>query len=134
MNKVIIFLLVCLSPVAGFEPAKKHTKQIRTSDGKVVSREKKDDEILVVGRGNLKFKGSFYLKKGTGLKFFYGVCGGHGGQGDFSGGPPNSFRIYRQTDGVTKEYRVRYKDFHSAKTKDFELFDGDVVRADVRIF
>jgi hypothetical protein len=134
MKKLLILLLICLSPASGFDPGKKNTRKARTHDGSVVSREKRADEILVVGSGNLKFKGSFYLQKGTGIKFFYGVCGGHGGKGDFGGGPPASLKITRVVDGKQKIFEMKYRDLHLAKTPDFELLDGDRVFANARIF
>ncbi len=79
-------------------------------------------------------KGTFYLNEGTGLKFFDWICGGHGGEGDFGGGPPVNLKITRIVDGKQQFFRIEFKNLHLVKTPDFELLDGDVVLANERIF
>lgn len=133
-KEILVGLVLCFVPCLanGFESG--NGKTARTPDGKIVSREKAEDEIAVSASGNLKIKGIFYLKEGTGLKFFYWICGGHGGEGDFGGGPPVNLKIARVVDGKQQVFRIKFKDLHLAKTADFELLDGDVVLADERIF
>ena len=129
-----MILCICLGSIQAFEGKTKDPEKVRTHDGKLVSREKQKGEILVRALGNLKKTGPFYIKEGTGLKFFYWICGGHGNKGDFGGGPPVNLRVTRVVDGKRIVFSFKFKPLHLAKTKDFELLDGDIVKADERIF
>ncbi|MBK1884024.1 hypothetical protein JIN85_16510 [Luteolibacter pohnpeiensis] len=91
-------------------------------------------KIRVEAQGDFRFKGVYFVPEGVGLKFFYGICGGNGPEGDFGGIPPKRFKIQRSVAGEIKTFSINVEQLLHANTKDFELMDGDIIFAATIIF
>jgi hypothetical protein len=133
MKKNILLLLIVLGASGAFSK-ESNLELLWDQYGNRVTGAKGKNEIQIQVTGNLKKTGLYRLPKGFGLKSIYGVCGGHGGQGDFGGGPPVILTVTRVVDGKNSVWRHKLKTLRLAKTHDFELQEGDLVYADTRIF
>lgn len=90
-----------------------------------------DGKMKVTAAGNFRVTGDYYVKVGTGLKFFYGICGGNGRRSDFGGYPPHKITIQRKDQNEVVVLTIDFQELQLAATPDIELKEGDSVYAHI---